>query len=260
MAKAKKQSSKRAEGTSAVTTTGDESLLQSDIKVISEHAEDAAPLIVPRKRRRNEPEPVDIDRSYLNNLPKMNFALLLSLLMREKDGRVTLRQRDLERADDEHHSILFALSLDSTELHVSVVSTESGIIRSPEANTWVPLDAVARHPTAPANPYLPPPPAALEPLDENAMREQAQTIVQQWQQRGGEPPPGEQQRIVEMPTPAQPAKAKSPEMLFPFEVGSSPQSARQVNLSQIQTELSKDQRIAAEEHEAAVRVEASGSA
>lgn len=259
MVKARKQSSKQAVGTSDVGTTADESLLQSDIRTISEAGAAGDLPIPPRRRRRNEPEPVDIDRAYLANLPKMNFALLLALLMRERTGQVTLKQRDLQRADDEQHSILFALSLDGTELKVSVVSTESGIIRSPEATLWAQTENAAR--LQPATTYQTPPPPPPEPTAEE-LRQQAAGIVEDWQRalnNAGLPQPADQQprSLVEMPNPAKP---KSPEMLFPFEVGTSPQTAHQVtNLSQIQTELAKDQKIEQQEQEAAARVGA-GSA
>jgi hypothetical protein len=51
---------------------------------------------------------------------------------------------------------------------------------------------------------------------------------------------------------------KSPEMLFPFEVGTSPQQARTVPLSEYQTELSKDRQIQQEEQAAAARSEGAG--
>lgn len=206
-------------------------------------------------RRRNGPEPVNLDVAAIRNLPKMNFALLLALLMREPGGRVLLKQRDLDAADDERLNILFALTLDGKALEVSLVSTQSGIIRSPEANAWAQASDIQQQPAAaqPQQIVLPPtynsPP--LPPADEAAAREQAQEIVRNWQQSEAG---GEAARIVEMPNPQQGSR-KAPEMVFPFQVGSSPQDARQVNLSELQTELAKDRQIQQQEQQANARAE-----
>lgn len=209
---------------------------------------------------------MEIDGAVIGNLSKMCFELLLVMLMRE-NGRVTLTQTELDSVDDERHNICFALSLDNKTLEVFIVNRQSGIIRSPEANAWAQPNAVALQPqpgtpqhepqtilTPPAYSAPPPPPV----LDEAALREQAQSIVQDWQRRGidgtGSQPEGT--RIVEMPNPQ--AKAKTQEMVFPFQVGMSPQDAHQVNLSDFQNQLTKDREIAAQEQAAAARVEGSG--
>jgi hypothetical protein len=90
--------------------------------------------------------------------------------------------------------------------------------------------------------------------------------VENWQQQNlspaaggdGGPPQLEQgssqppNRIVEMPAKQTPAMEK----VFPFQVGTSPQDARQVNLSEMQNQmLRKDHEIAQEEAAAAARVE-----
>jgi hypothetical protein len=211
-----------------------------------------------------------LDDVYIQNIPKMNFALLLVMLMRE-NGKVTLTQEDMDLADDERHNICFALSLDGTALEVSVVSAQSGIIRSPEATAWAqpnqhqtfapqgadPLSHLANQGTQ----YNPPPPAP-ELSEEEQRRLQALSIVESWQQQnlspaaGGDggppqPEPGTQpNRIVEMPA------KQTPEKVFPFQVGTSPQDARQVNLSEMQSQmLRKDHEIAEQEAAAAERVE-----
>jgi hypothetical protein len=242
--------------------------LQSDITLQSpdEHPVNDAPqpspeqYMRPPRRRRNDPEPIALDTAAIRNLPKMNFALLLALLMRERDGKVRLTQRDLDAADDERLNILFALTLDGKALEVSLVSTQSGIIRSPEAHAWAQASDIQPQPAGtqpqqiipPAPTYNSPPPP---PADEASARQQAQEIVRNWQQADG----GEAARIVEMPNPQQGSR-KAPEAIFPFQVGSSPQDAKQVNLSDLQTELQKDRQIQEQEQRANARAEAGGSA
>ena len=259
MAKAKKQSSKGPHGTNQAVNTGPDSLLQSDITLQSPdegQINDPPPGQYMRApRRKNIPEPINLDIAAIRNLPKMNFALLLALLMREPDGKVQLKQRDLDAADDERLNILFALSLDGKALEVSLVSTQSGIIRSPEAHAWAqPGEVLPQQPAATqqlvAQPSYQSPP--LPPADETSARQQAQQIVREWQQQPEAG--GEAGRIVEMPNP-QPGSRKAPEAIFPFEVGSSPQEARRVNLSEIQTELQRDQQIQQQEIRANARAE-----
>jgi hypothetical protein len=213
-----------------------------------------------------------LDAVYLQNIPKMNFALLLVMLMRE-NGKLTLTQEDMDLADDERHNICFALSLDGTALEVSVVSAQSGIIRSPEATAWAQPNQQTQAPQPGANQFLPPsmqyqpPPPAPELTEEEQRRLQALNIVEAWQQNlspaaggdGGPPQPeqgsSQPNRIVEMPA-AKPTPAM--EKVFPFQVGTSPQDARQVNLSEMQNQmLRKDHEIAQEEAAAAARVERS---
>jgi hypothetical protein len=204
----------------------------------------------------------------------MNFSLLLAILLREKGGRVTLTKSDLDAADDRHLNICFALSLDNKALEVFVVSRQSGIIRSPEETAWAQTSALpapqvgaAQTILQPSSFYSPPP---APPVDQVAeQRREAEKIVAEWQRNlypaaggdGARPLPGQQtespesNRIVEM-TPAN--QSPSPEKVFPFEVGKSPQDARQVNLSEIQSRLlTKDHEIAEQEAAAAARVERS---
>lgn len=278
MATAKKQSSSnRHPGTSDTPEPKQSSLLQSDSTLISDvhtPVKTASSSQYVRPRRRREPPPdLEIDPAIIANLPKMNFALLLVMLMRERNGRVTLTQADLDAADDERLNVCFALSLDNKALEVFVVSRQSGIIRSPEATAWtypqseqinIPAtirEAVPYSPSPlPVHQYSPPPPP---PDNEEARRMEAQKIVQTWQnlspEAGGDgasPPPeqGSQagSRIVEMPG------KQPPEKVFPFQVGSSPADAREVPLSQLQSQLlRKDHEIATQEAAAAARVEGS---
>jgi hypothetical protein len=272
VAKAKQQSSKRAPGTNETVNKGSESVLQSDITLISDDEHGAKPpnpatyMRARRPRNRREPPPdMDIDGAVIGNLSKMCFELLLVMLMRE-DGRVTLTQTELDSVDDERHNICFALSLDNKTLEVFIVNRQSGIIRSPEANAWASQpNAAALQPGSetqtitPATYNAPPPPPVLT---EAELREQAQNIVQDWQRAGfgGSGAQPEETRIVEMPNPQQ-AKAKAAqEMVFPFQVGSTPQNAQQVNLSDLQNKLiSQDREIAQQEAAAAARVEGSSS-
>lgn len=263
MAKGKQGTGKRPQGTNQTVNTAQNSLLQSDITLQSpdEHLVNAAAQPSPEQymrppRRRNGPEPVSLDVNAIRNLPKMNFALLLALLMREPDGRVLLKQRDLDAADDERLNILFALSLDGKALEVSLVSTQSGIIRSPEAHAWAQPSDIQQQPAAAqphqqilAAPSYNSPPLPPAEYEANA-RQQAQEIVRNWQAEGG----AEAGRIVEMPNP-QPASRKAPEMVFPFQVGTSPQDAKQVNLSEIQTEMQKDRQVQQQEQQANARAE-----
>ena len=87
----------------------------------------------PRKRRpaAPPPEPVQLDPEFVNNPQRMQYALLLALLLRQKNGSATFAQRDLAHTDTDYN-ILFARTLDGRGLEVTVVSSESGIIRSPE--------------------------------------------------------------------------------------------------------------------------------
>lgn len=213
-----------------------------------------------RGRRRTEHEPIELDPAYLHNPEQMNYALLLALLLRE-GGVVKLTQRDLERADDEHN-ILFALSLDGKLLEVSVVSTESGIIRHPEAK-W----AQSQIPN-----YSPPPrPGAiaerigLPPYADESPNGNA----------GLAPASLDPGRLVQMPSPqelripgtppearrqAQPGETGGggpPGYVFPFETGQSPQSAT-MNLDSLQSELAKDRMLALEQQRAAAKVEGQG--
>jgi len=243
----------------------DQSLPQLDINLVSdikidEHdsqpmndelrrALDASAARRPRGRgRRIEQDPIELDPAYLQDPQKMNYALLLALLLRE-GGVVKLAQRDLERADDEH-SILFALSLDGKQLEVSAINTESGIIRSPEAK-WA---------TSQIH-YAPPPrPGVADPPQFAVDSTQTQNPASQ----SFLPP-----RVVEMPAPqeirpgtppapqrhqGETAAAGQPGYVFPFETGQSPQSAT-MNLDTLQSELAKDRMLAQEQQRAIAKVE-----
>jgi hypothetical protein len=209
-------------------------------------------------RRRADQEPIQLDPGYLTDPAKMNYALLLALLLREK-GEVALTAADLERTDDAYN-ILFALSLDGKQLVVSVVSTESGIIRSPEAK-W------AQNQTLPT--YAPPPlpgaddPQQLAGVDPRQFAAASQSFLPHAL-------PTNDQRVVTMPTPAPPgttppraptgdaAAVGQPGYVFPFDVGTAPQSAGPMNLDNLQVELQRDQRLAMEERAAAAKLEGRG--
>jgi hypothetical protein len=200
-----------------------------------------------RPRPRHELEQFELDPELVKNPARMNYALLLALLQRN-DGEVTLTKRDLE-VDEEHLNVLFALSLDGTRLNVSVVSTDSGIIRSPEAK-WAPSQSQTP-------PYLSP------PLPDAADREALEALRQLNQPVRAGLAGSEALRVVEMPQPAPrgstppgPAAkpSETPGYVFPFETGSSPTTAT-TNLQSLQAELAKDQKVALEQQQAAARVE-----
>ena len=87
----------------------------------------------PRKRRPAAfpPEPIQLDPDFVHNPQRMQYALLLALLLRQKNGSATFAQKDLAHTDTDYN-ILFARTLDGRGLEVTVVSSASGIIRSPE--------------------------------------------------------------------------------------------------------------------------------
>ena len=95
----------------------------------------------PRRRRpaAPPPEPLQLDPEFVNNPQRMQYALLLALLLRQKSGSATFSQKDMAHQDTDYN-ILFARTLDGKGLEVTVVSSESGIIRSPakerEAEKW----------------------------------------------------------------------------------------------------------------------------
>jgi hypothetical protein len=210
-------------------------------------------------RRRADQEPITLDPEYLTDPAKMNYALLLALLLREK-GEVALTQADLERTDDAYN-ILFALALDGKQLVVSVVSTESGIIRSPEVKWAQNQNQIP--------PYAPPPlPGADDPhqlagVDPKQFAAASQSFLPHAL-------PTHQPRVVEMPTPAPPgttppraptgdaAAVGQPGYVFPFDVGMAPQTSGPMNLDNLQVELQRDQRLAMEERAAAAKLEGRG--
>jgi hypothetical protein len=214
-------------------------------------------------RRRADQEPIQLDPGYLTDPAKMNYALLLALLLREK-GEVALTAADLERTDDAYN-ILFALSLDGKQLVVSVVSTESGIIRSPEAK-W------AQNQTLPT--YAPPPlPGAGEAFLPNAATIDPRQFAAAVASQSFLPHalPTNDQRVVTMPTPAPPgttppraptadaaAAGQAPGYVFPFDVGPAPHTAGPMNLDNLQVELQRDQHLAMEERAAAAKLEGRG--
>jgi hypothetical protein len=88
------------------------------------------------RRKRKEPsEPIRLDPRFVADPERMQYALLLALLLRQ-NGRATFSKKDMEY-DDAEYNIVYTRSLDGQHLEVNVVSAESGIIRSPErAKQW----------------------------------------------------------------------------------------------------------------------------
>lgn len=90
-----------------------------------------------RTPKKDEPE-VEIDHELLDHPAKMNYILLLALLNKNK-GHIEFRQEDIE-INDEDYNVVFAKSLDGKRIVVSIVSVQSGILKTPhkEQQTWEP--------------------------------------------------------------------------------------------------------------------------
>lgn len=206
-------------------------------------------------RPRPQPELIELDPSFLESPERMNYALLLALLLRDK-GTISLTHKELQHTDTEYN-IVFAVSLDGQHLEVRAVSAESGIIRSPEAK-WAPNQATPAAQTYTAPP-LPPGDsellAQLQYLHQNDIK-----VISN--EREGSLPPDQEHRIVEMtpssrPTAPRPSgQTGGPGYAFPFENGQSPDTATATTLDALTaTMLRRDQATAMEEQRAAERVE-----
>lgn len=205
-----------------------------------------------RARKPSQPTaPIELLPEFLNDPTRMQYALLLALLLRQ-NGTVKFTAKDLEPADTEYN-ILFARTLDGKALEVTVVSATSGILKSPE-NT----KGDTQWPHAPgavagglAYQYQPPP---LPPSMEDLM---AMSNLKLQQMTGGNQET--MQNVVTMtpqkPSPETPRDGSAP-FQFPFEVGDRPSEAHPQDMSVMaQNLLQKDKLIAQQEAEAIARQE-----
>jgi hypothetical protein len=222
----------------------------------------------------------------------MQYSLLLALLLRQRNGSATFSQKDLAHTDTDYN-ILFARTLDGKSLEVTVVSSESGIIRSPakerEAEKWRREQEEIGMMTA-AFQQLPPPstPSSTTftggPSGPQDLFSKLHEIG--WNPGGGPPratdnspvqyQPGANQSgfaIPQGPAPAQTAEVipmpnpgpatptdGSTSYHFPFQVGSNPLEAKGpeslMNLDRVHQQLlAKDQEVLNEEREAIARQE-----
>lgn len=218
----------------------------------------AAPAAKPR-RARSAADPIQIDPTFVSNPARMQYALLLALLLRSR-GTARFTAKDMMHVDTDYN-VVFARSLDGQFLEVTVVSAESGIIRSPEAEMelWkrkalqdAETAAYSQLPAAPAVEHYPsvapnPNPATMGMMGTNEPTAQQQQPVQPIFQTSPD------QRTL--PTGTLTRETQSRVYQNPFEVGDSPQNAR-VDLSAYAAKLaSQDQSIAAGQDAAIARVE-----
>ena len=224
---------------------------------------------MPKRRTRRTKEnaadmpEVDIPAELLQNPDKMNYVLLLAILSK-MDGRVEFTAAQLD-VDDSQYSIVFAKSLDGKKVVVSVVSAQSGILKTPTGDQGtIPAGAQGG--------YRPPP--TLAELEEHwathpqrsVAEGQAESLPSRAEMLGAarpEPTPQEkflQQAAAEQGTqaPEPPADGRAPNP-FPFEVGDRPATARMVDLgAYAATQHNRSEQVAQEELTVAERVEREG--
>lgn len=233
-----------------------------------------------RRRRRQEPKtPIQLDPQFVNDPQRMQYALLLALLLRH-NGTAKFSKADMDHVDTDYN-ILFARTLDGHSLEVTVVSAESGIIRSPEKQRELELWNASRELTEKTStypPYHPLPssdapahPAAaffaLHGMDPKSQFQgiQAQTPGQtpqpiQWAQRPDQPQGTAAEggpRVVPFPqTPPTTPADGSAAYTFPFQVGDRPETSQSLSLDQLQSRLmQKEQQVQQEEQAAIQRME-----
>jgi hypothetical protein len=235
----------------------------------------------PRKRKPPDPqEPISLDPAYVMQPERMQYALLLALLLRQ-NATAKFSKKDMDHVDTDYN-ILFARTLDGQHLEVTVVSAESGIIRSPENQKQVEQwqhekeqqeASKAIYQPLPPSPPLPEgmPQVQLPPELANHPAAAFFQLHAQSTPRGVAQPappatvfqPGQNQEtpqatVVQFPpqNPTQPTDGSKP-YHFPFQVGDKPEMAQGIgNLDQLQARLmQKDQQLAAEEAAALQRME-----
>jgi hypothetical protein len=202
-------------------------------------SEQPSETVQPRRTRKLAvpPTPVEIPHELLNDAPRMKYALLLALLLRQ-NGTVKFSGKDLQAVDTDYN-IVFARTLDGRALEVTVVSATSGILKSPENMKG---DAQwSKDVQTFTQPIYNPPPSPMET---------AQAIV------SGTSPIA---TVLQMPqhgdSPTIPRDGSAP-FQFPFEVGDRPATAGPIDLNlAAQTLLVKDRLIAQQEQEAIARQE-----
>jgi hypothetical protein len=198
----------------------------------------------PYKTLRKTPEsqePIELDPAFVNNPGRLQYAFLLALLFR-CGGTAKFSKLDMD-LNDTDYNILFARTLDGKMLEVTVVSSESGIIRSSEAPLW----QAGQTPTPEQYVPLPAGYPAQELLDLHNRPAPSPAPAQAEAQQGA--------TVLPMPAPP-PAEATPKPYVFPFQSGNSPADAGPVDLDALTAQvMGKDRRIAQEEREAASRVE-----
>jgi hypothetical protein len=209
----------------------------------------------PKRRRRSadqiaaEMPEVDIDQELLENPGRMNYVLLLALLSK-LDGRAEFGAKDLDIADDEFN-VVFAKSLDRKKMVVSIVSAQSGILKSPaveRGNQWTT-----------SQPYNPPP--TLSDMEEHWTRTGRPNVAEDAHASPKDmlsaalPEPTPQERFLQAAAQEEKAAAEKAEVAhpFPFEVGDRPQTATAVDLGayaaqqvRMSNQVEEDQQAAAE--------------
>ena len=237
---------------------------------------DMQPAEMPKKRRKLQTPaaPMELDPQYVANPERMQYALLLALLLRQK-GTAKFSAKDMEYVDTDYN-ILFARTLDGQHLEVTVVSAQSGIIRSPERErqqeVWRLKEEAARtltypnippapsteHPAAalftlqgmdPNQIYAGFPPQPVRPFDPNQMAQKAQAGLAP----ASIQPQGQ---VVPFPVDQQKNPDGSAPYHFPFQTGDRPETAGPVNLDHLHQQLlQRDQEIQQQEAEAIERQE-----
>jgi len=247
----------------------------------------------PARRRRPAaapPEPLQLDPEFVNNPTRMQYALLLALLLRQKNGSATFSQRDMGHTDTDYN-ILFARTLDGKSLEVTVVSSESGIIRSPEkereAEKWrfqqtemamreLTYQQLPQGSTSSSTPSIvglstPRTEADFQSLrigrnpggglpTEMAGFLQTPPGANPGSGFGIPPLPGKTAEVIQLPRPNPTEAEGTTSYHFPFQVGDNPQTAVGPNppmdLDRMaQQLLQKDQELAQQEQEAVTRQE-----
>lgn len=183
---------------------------------------------IPRRKRRAsvETSAIDLDPKFVNDPTRMQYALLLALLLRNKDGSAKFSAKDFDLVDTDYN-ILFARTLDGKSLEVTVVSAQSGIIRSPKGEQQWPAESPNQYnfsPMPPAPQTTPTDPPNVIRFDNTQHEVSAEETPEQRFLRMAGIPNGSSQTTYHLP----------------FEVGHSPSSA--VDLGAMQTSL-QQQRV-----------------
>lgn len=205
---------------------------------------------------------VDIPADLLSNPDKMNYVLLLAILSK-MDGRVEFTSAQLD-VDDSAYSIVFAKSLDGKKVVVSVVSAQSGILKTPTGDQGT-------IPAGTQGGYRPPP--TLAEMEEfwathpqrSVAEGQGESLPSREEMlKAARAEPTAQDKFLQQGAAAQAETQESPAddrvpNPFPFEVGDRPATARTVDLgAYAATQLHRSEQVAQEELSAAERVEREG--
>jgi len=189
---------------------------------------DSAPPRRARKPKAEEPE-IHISEELMSNPDKLNFVLLAALLAKSKKP-VLFSQDDLD-IDDGAVNIVFAKTSDNKNVVVQLVSSESGIIKTPEKKgaTW-PISDPLQYRPLPTNTAQQFPGEGAGPMPAVRMMEAAA------------PPPDAAERVQQQ------RKAEQPNP-FPFQVGDRPETAATFDLGNYanNAELRADRRVQEEQ-------------